>query len=236
MHLIFGMGLITAVLGGFWKLIQTDIKKMLANSTMAQMGFMFMQCGLGLFPAAIAHIICHGLFKAYLFLNSGSAVKSKFKCPEVHFKPIRYVWIVLATFIAMMSFIYTAKINLTHFNTYWFMVGIVGMSAWQLSHGLVGKNHALLDMTLVGLFSGIYGLTLRVIESFFNDGHQLALSVDPLFFMGFSVLLFIWLMLNTPCFSIIKKTRFWAWLYITNLNQSQSKSNCISSIRNDIKA
>lgn len=235
MHFIFVMGIITAVLGGFWKLIQTDIKKMLANSTMAQMGFMFMQCGLGLFPAAIAHIICHGLFKAYLFLNSGSSVKSKFNCPKVYFKPIRYVWIALATFIAIISFSYTAQINLTYFNTYWFMIGIVAISAWQLSDGLVGKNHALLDITLVGIFSGVYGLTLRLMESFFTNGHQLALPLDPLFLVGFGMLLLIWVLLNTAFFAIIKKTRFWAWLYMTSLNHSQSKSNCISSIRNDIK-
>lgn len=74
---LFIFGALTALLGTLWKLLQWNIKSMLASSTMAQMGFMMMQCGLGLFPAAIAHLCWHGLFKSYLFLNSGSAVQQK---------------------------------------------------------------------------------------------------------------------------------------------------------------
>lgn len=65
--LVFALGAISAFLGTFWKLMQHDIKRMLACSTLAQMGFMMMQCGLGLFAAAIAHLGWHGLCKAYLF-------------------------------------------------------------------------------------------------------------------------------------------------------------------------
>jgi NAD(P)H-quinone oxidoreductase subunit 5 len=74
---IFVMGTITAFFGTFWKLMQSDIKRMLASSTMGQMGFMIAQCGLGLFPAAIAHLCWHGLFKAYLFLSSGGVAQEK---------------------------------------------------------------------------------------------------------------------------------------------------------------
>ncbi|RZI46364.1 proton-conducting membrane transporter [Rickettsiales endosymbiont of Peranema trichophorum] len=74
---IFVLGMLTAVLGTIWKLIQTDVKRMLACSTMSQMGFMFAQCGMGLFSAAVAHLALHGLFKAYLFLSSGSASKEQ---------------------------------------------------------------------------------------------------------------------------------------------------------------
>ena len=77
LNLIFFLGVISAVLGSLWKLVQSDVKRMLACSTMGQMGFMMIQCGLGLFPAAIAHLIWHGLFKAFLFLSAGSAVISQ---------------------------------------------------------------------------------------------------------------------------------------------------------------
>lgn len=59
--LIFVAGIATALIGTLWKLMQSDIKRMLACSTMSQMGFMVVQCGLGLFPAAIAHLCWHGL-------------------------------------------------------------------------------------------------------------------------------------------------------------------------------
>ncbi len=70
------LGTITALLGTTWMLVQSDLKLTLTCSTMGQMGFMILQCGLGLFPAAIAHMIWHGFFKASLFLSAGSAVKA----------------------------------------------------------------------------------------------------------------------------------------------------------------
>lgn len=73
--LMFAAGLATALLGTLWKLMQHDIKRMLACSTMAQMGFMLAQCGLGLFPAAVAHLCWHGLYKAYLFLASADVAR-----------------------------------------------------------------------------------------------------------------------------------------------------------------
>lgn len=77
LNVIFFLGLSTALLGTLWKLMQSDVKRMLACSTVGQMGFMLAQCGLGLFPAAVAHLVWHGMFKAYLFLASGSAGEEK---------------------------------------------------------------------------------------------------------------------------------------------------------------
>lgn len=74
---IVAIGTITACVGTLWKLMQSDVKRMLACSTMGQMGFMVVQCGLGLFPAAIAHLVSHGMFKAYLFMSSGGAAQER---------------------------------------------------------------------------------------------------------------------------------------------------------------
>jgi NAD(P)H-quinone oxidoreductase subunit 5 len=65
----------SALLGQAWMLVQTDVKRQLACSTVAQMGFMILQVGLGFVPAAIAHLILHGFYKAYFFLASGSVVE-----------------------------------------------------------------------------------------------------------------------------------------------------------------
>lgn len=81
LDVMVALGLLTALLGTLWKLMQHDIKRMLACSTMGQMGFMLVQCGLGLFPAAVSHMIWHGMFKAYLFLASGSAAQEKRLAP-----------------------------------------------------------------------------------------------------------------------------------------------------------
>jgi NADH-quinone oxidoreductase subunit L len=71
---IFLVGLVTAMIGSVLMLTQNDIKKSLGYSTMGQMGFMIMECGIGAFSLAIYHLIAHGVFKGTLFLSSGSAI------------------------------------------------------------------------------------------------------------------------------------------------------------------
>ncbi len=68
------IGGFTALFGATVMLTQSAVKTALAWSTVAQMGFMLMQCGLGLWPLALLHILAHSLYKAYAFLSSGSAV------------------------------------------------------------------------------------------------------------------------------------------------------------------
>ncbi len=74
LHIVFVIGLLTVVLGASMMLVQNDIKKMLGYSTMGQMGYMIMECGLGAFALAIFHLIAHGLFKASLFLSAGNVI------------------------------------------------------------------------------------------------------------------------------------------------------------------
>jgi len=74
LHLVFAVGLITALLGASMMLTQNDIKKTLGYSTIGQMGYMIMECGLGAFALAVFHLIAHGLFKATIFLNCGNVI------------------------------------------------------------------------------------------------------------------------------------------------------------------
>lgn len=67
------VGGFTAFYGSIKMITQTSIKKNLAYSTISQMGFMMLQCGLGAFSLAVVHIIGHAFYKAYAFLSSGSA-------------------------------------------------------------------------------------------------------------------------------------------------------------------
>ncbi|WP_417310437.1 proton-conducting transporter membrane subunit [Devosia sp.] len=69
------LGGFTALFGGLAMLSQSAVKSSLAWSTIAQMGFMIMQCGLALFPLALLHIVAHSLYKAHAFLSSGTAVE-----------------------------------------------------------------------------------------------------------------------------------------------------------------
>jgi NADH-quinone oxidoreductase subunit L len=76
MTFIFIIGASTAVFAGIVSLTQSDIKKILAYSTISQIGFMVMACGLGAFVVAIFHLLAHGCYKAFFFLSTGNALRS----------------------------------------------------------------------------------------------------------------------------------------------------------------
>jgi NADH:ubiquinone oxidoreductase subunit 5 (subunit L)/multisubunit Na+/H+ antiporter MnhA subunit len=75
-YLAFFAGAATTVYGTALMLSKADVKGSLAHSTMGQMGFMIMTCGLGAYAAAVFHLFAHGMYKATLFLGSGAAVHS----------------------------------------------------------------------------------------------------------------------------------------------------------------
>ncbi|MCT8161315.1 proton-conducting transporter membrane subunit [Pseudoruegeria sp. SHC-113] len=70
------LGGLTALFGAVVMLTQSAVKTALAWSTVAQMGFMLLQCGLGLWALALLHIVAHSLYKAHAFLSSGGAVQA----------------------------------------------------------------------------------------------------------------------------------------------------------------
>ena len=72
--LTIAAGAATMVYGATIMLVKPDVKGALAHSTTAQMGFMILTCGLGLWAAAVIHLVAHGFYKSTLFLSSGSAV------------------------------------------------------------------------------------------------------------------------------------------------------------------
>lgn len=72
--LLLAVGGFTAAIAAVIMLTQTSIKKKLAYSTIAQMGFMLLQCGLGAYSIAMLHILAHSIYKAHAFLSSGSVL------------------------------------------------------------------------------------------------------------------------------------------------------------------
>ncbi len=75
MAMLVMVGGFTALFAGLVMLTQPTVKASLAWSTIAQMGFMILQCGLALFPLALLHIVAHSLYKAHAFLSAGGAVE-----------------------------------------------------------------------------------------------------------------------------------------------------------------
>jgi len=74
MTVVAAIGIFTAILAASIAMTQTDIKRVLAYSTLSQLGYMFASLGVGAFTAAIFHLMTHGFFKGLLFLGSGSVI------------------------------------------------------------------------------------------------------------------------------------------------------------------
>jgi NADH-quinone oxidoreductase subunit L len=74
LELAAGLGAITLVLAGLIALVQTDIKRVIAYSTMSQIGYMFLGAGLTAYPEAMFHLMTHAFFKALLFLAAGLVI------------------------------------------------------------------------------------------------------------------------------------------------------------------
>ncbi len=74
MAVVAVVGVLTALMAASIGLVQNDIKRVLAYSTISQLGYMFLACGVGAFSAGIFHLVTHAFFKALLFLGAGSVI------------------------------------------------------------------------------------------------------------------------------------------------------------------
>jgi len=106
------VGTVTAVVGSLVMLTQNSIKRSLAWSTVSQMGFMMLQCGLGAFALATLHIVGHSLYKSYAFLSSGSVVALARSAWSPSGSPSSHP--------ALLLFILSVSVSLTFSVGHWF--------------------------------------------------------------------------------------------------------------------
>ncbi|MCC2657134.1 MAG: NADH-quinone oxidoreductase subunit [Panacagrimonas sp.] len=157
------VGGITAVMAGFIALMQTDIKRVLAYSTMSQIGYMFLALGAGAYQPAIFHLMTHAFFKALLFLSAGSVIlalhheQDMFKMGRL-WKDLRFTSVV-------------------------FMIGALGLVACPPFSGFWSKDEILFEayangkmhLFYLGLFgafmTGLYTFRMIFIV-FFGEAHH----------------------------------------------------------------
>jgi NAD(P)H-quinone oxidoreductase subunit 5 len=229
LNIIFIFGLITAIVGTLWKLIQSDIKRMLACSTMAQMGFMMIQCGLGLFSAAIAHIILHGMFKSYLFLSSGSAAREKRL--DLHYPPNIKSFICALFCGALGSYIFALVSHKTWLapDTNFVLISIAFIASTSLALSIM-KNNLLITLPCALLstsFAGaIYGFNIFAVEFILVtlDLFQ-SQPLNIFHIIGLAILALSWL-------AMIFAINIPAGLYVSALNSSQPHPKTITTHRN----
>ena len=138
--LAFILGIASAIIGTLWKLIQGNVKSMLACSTMSQMGFMIAQCGMGLFPAAVAHLFWHGCFKSYLFLSSPSSWQEKKL--DLRYPPdkIPFIFSLICGFFGAMIFAKINQIKIEEFNADLVLVAVCFIAASQVAITIINKS------------------------------------------------------------------------------------------------
>src|ERR1035437_3711751 len=90
MVVVAAIGIFTAILAASIAFTQTDIKRVLAYSTLSQLGYMFASLGVGAWTAAIFHLMTHGFFKGLLFLDSGSVIHAV--CDEQDMRKMGGLW------------------------------------------------------------------------------------------------------------------------------------------------
>ena len=94
------VGAFTALFASVVMLTQTSVKRSLAYSTVAQMGFMMLQCGLGAFSLATLHLVAHSLYKAHAFLSSGSVIELKRSAWTPTDRPTAHPAVLVLTLLA----------------------------------------------------------------------------------------------------------------------------------------
>lgn len=166
LFILFVFGIASAFFGSLIMMVQNDVKRALGASTVAQMGFMIMQCGLGFFTAAIAHLILHAFFKAYHFLAAGSALEN----PELpgnetgSKKSVTLACALAGALAAAAVFMFATGKTLFPVDTGVILILFAGFAGYQAGMGLARlPDHVLtfskiaLSFILPGICAGIYG-------------------------------------------------------------------------------
>ena len=224
LNVLFIIGGLTAIIAQFTKLLQVNVKQKLACSTIAQMGFMIMQCGLGFFNAAVAHLILHGFYKSYLFLSSGEEIAQTKpeKATELKIKPLQAFLVVL--FGAVGAFLFATWTGKgMQLDSGAFLTIVVAITVGQATYNILKERSLsflqkitvppLLFISGIGLYALMYnGVTILMSDMpMVNEPLQLTstqIIFNVIFLIGFFIMKL----------GSYKKI---PWLYVKLMNMSQ---------------
>lgn len=235
--IIFSMGAISAFIGNHWMLIQSSIKRQLACSTLAQMGFMMMQCGLGLLSAATAHLVWHGLYKAYQFFASGSAIEQQ-KISSQPKSIKRWLLSFPAGISGAAAFVLAGQKEFGLEQANLILIIFAFIASAQLGQNLLSHRHRFISFMsgLLFCFAGgiCYGLSIRFIERLVPDiSAVVAVQLSPMHFILTSLFILNWAFLASGASRYFKNKSIWHWLYVRLLNSSQPHGQSISMNKSD---
>ncbi|MFC3562695.1 proton-conducting transporter transmembrane domain-containing protein [Pedobacter jamesrossensis] len=235
LSLLFVVGSLTALAAQFTKLLQISVKQKLACSTIAQMGFMIMQCGLGFFNAAVTHLILHGFYKAYLFLSSGENIKASVpeKAMPIFIRPFQALVVILSGIIGAALFaLLTGKGTMMDSGI--FLTLVVAITVGQATYNILKQSvlslvqKLLLPLLLFPAGIGSYALVYSGVSNIIKDipfvevpspVSMVQLLFGVVFLLGFFIMKL----------ELYKK---FPWLYVKLLNLSQPYHKTILTHKN----
>jgi NADH-quinone oxidoreductase subunit L len=165
MTIIAMTGAVTAVVGASIAFGQTDIKKVLAYSTVSQLGFMFIACGVGAFWGGMFHVITHAFFKALLFLGSGSVIYAMAHNQDMRNYGMLWKKIPVTFVLMMVGFLAIAGVPFL-FSGYWSKEAILG-SAVNDTHVTAALPFALPGIPTWGALAGWIGFAVATMTAFY---------------------------------------------------------------------
>ncbi|WP_237054800.1 NADH-quinone oxidoreductase subunit L [Microbulbifer sediminum] len=162
------VGALTLLIAGFSALVQTDIKRVLAYSTISQIGYMFLALGVGAWSGAIFHLMTHAFFKALLFLAAGSVILSLHHEQDISAMGglRRKIPLTFACFA-----VGSACLAALPFTSGFYSKDQILLQAWEASGGF---NLLWLAGTIGALLTGIYSFRLLFLVFFGDEGRASA--------------------------------------------------------------
>lgn len=237
--IIFMVGVFSAILGTAWKLMQSNVKGMLASSTMSQMGFMMAQCGLGLFGAAIAHLVLHGMFKAYLFLSSASVWQEKRVDLGYPPKPLSFLTALMLGIFGSYVFSIASHHQFFVNDSSAVLMAIIFIASAQLALNLIDQRITLTNLIsaiiVVTIASGTYGFIVHGSELVLQSSDiSYPQELNIVHIIGTALLSLAWLCRLFFRGSQRNNPKFHE-LYVKTLNASQPHPSTVTSARNNYK-
>lgn len=241
MLLITIIGATSAILGQLCMLAQTDIKSRLGCSTVAQMGFMILQCGLGFFSAAITHLIIHGFYKAYQFLSSGSQIDQispdkYYSHHTTEFPVVAQVVILAVTAVGggVIFAVLTGK-DLTTGTTGWVLIAVVALSGLRAAKSLIDRDTLTPIIRAIGV--PVVMLPAMSIYALVYNGISAAMRGLPMVYIKLELTTVHWIVLGT--FALMQFSLIAKWhrksrsLYAFALNAAQPVSDTVLTDKSD---
>jgi len=168
MFVVALIGALTALIAATIAFTQTDIKKVLAYSTVSQLGYMFLGCGVGAFIFGIFHVMTHAFFKALMFLGSGSVISGMHHEQDMRrygnlrkYMPITYKtfwcgWVAICGIIPAAGFFSKDEILFRTFSTSQYFPNSYGKILWVIGLLTAGMTAFYMTRLMALTFWGEY--------------------------------------------------------------------------------